>query len=124
MKDDHKQVQINPSLENFKSPFSNKKLIAAATLPARKLAALVAANAGLAATVLLVAIAQGEAVGLAAAQAAAAVAAAIGAAGGQNCLQGDDVAKGADVGIAGQRQRTLYKRRTENKETLSKRGLT
>ncbi len=102
-----KQVQINPSLKNFKSPFSSKKLIAAETLPARKLAALVAANAGLSATVLLVAVAQGEAVGLAAAQAAAAVAAAIGAAGGQDRLQGDDVAKGTDVGIAGQRQRTL-----------------
>ena len=71
-------------------------------LPARKFSALVATNAGMSATVLLVVLAQGKAVGLAAAQAAAAVAASVRTASGQDGLQRNDVAEGSDVGIAGQ----------------------
>jgi hypothetical protein len=74
-------------------------------LPARELAALVAADAGVSAAVLLVVLPQGQAVGLAAAQSApaATVAAAVGAACRQNGLKWDDVAKRSNVWIACQR---------------------
>ena len=91
------------------------------SLPPRKPAALIATDAGGATAVLLVVVPQGEAVRLPTAEAAAAVRTAVGAAGGKDGLQRDDVTKGANVRVAGQRQRTLKFRKInlELKGTLS-----